>query len=305
MSRPHDGSDGKLMGAFVASASLQFTDLSPEERKAMLRRLLDEKIHGLCFSAYVGEQTPTDHVMLPENQVRERLSIIAPHCKWIRTFACTEGNELGASLAHEMGLQTLVGVWIDDDGQRNRLEIDAAIDLARQGHADRIAVGNEVLLRGEASVGEIVAMMDEVRKAVPGVPVGYVDAYFQFLHHPDLVAACDFLPINCYPFWEKCPLEQSVPYAAEMVRRVQDVAQGKQVFIAETGWPTEGPAEGPAEPGFDNMVLYALNLFDWAQTNEVELFWFSAFDEAWKVGAEGGAGACWGLWTADGRLKVA
>jgi exo-beta-1,3-glucanase (GH17 family) len=148
-------------------------------------------------------------------------------------------------------------------------------------------------------------MIDEVRTAAPGVPVGYVDAYFQFAQHPALVEACDFLPINCYPFWEKCPIEQAVPYAAEMVRRVQAVADGKPVIIAETGWPSEGPSEGAAEPGFDNMVLYALNLIEWAEESGVELFWFSAFDEAWKVGAEGGAGAYWGLWTADGRFKLA
>ncbi len=304
MSRPPEDSDGKLMGAFVAEASLKFTELSSDERKARLRKLLDEKIHGLCFSAYVEGQNPDDHVMLSDAQVRERLGIIAPHCRWIRTFASTEGNELAASIGRQLGLKTLVGAWIGSDAERNRVELDALVAHAREGHVDRIAVGNEVLLRGEASVEEIVSLVNEVQQAVPGVPVGYVDAYFQFVQHPALVEACDFLPINCYPFWEQCPIEYAIPYAAEMVRRVQAVAGGKDVIIAETGWPSEGPSEGAAEPGLDNMVLYALNLIEWADENQVELFWFSAFDEAWKVGAEGGAGAFWGLWTSDGRLKV-
>ncbi|MEN0065577.1 MAG: glycosyl hydrolase family 17 protein [Myxococcota bacterium] len=305
MSRPTDGSDGKLMGAFVAAARLKYADETPAQRAARLRQLLDDKIHGLCFSAYVEGQHPDDHVVLSDGQVRERLGVIAPHCRWIRTFACTEGNELAASLGKEMGLKTLVGAWVGDDPARNEEELEGVIRLARGGHVDRIAVGNEVLLRGEASVEQIVELMRRTREAVPGVPVGYVDAYFQFIQHPALVEACDFLPINCYPFWEKCPIDQAVPYAAEMVRRVQAVAQGKPVIIAETGWPSEGPAEGAAEPSLDNMILYALNLVEWSADNDVELFWFSAFDEAWKVGAEGGAGAYWGLWTSDGRLKVA
>ncbi|MEO0600431.1 MAG: glycosyl hydrolase family 17 protein, partial [Myxococcota bacterium] len=210
-----------------------------------------------------------------------------------------------APIGHELGLKTLVGAWIGEDDDRNRIELDALIELAKAGHVDRIAVGNEVLLRGEASVGDIVGMMNRVREAVPGIPVGYVDAYFQFAQHPALVDACDFLPINCYPFWESCPIEQAVPYAAEMVRRVKAVSKGKPVVIAETGWPSEGPAEGAAEPGFDNMVLYALNLIEWAEANSIPLYWFSAFDEAWKVGAEGGAGAFWGLWRADGSYKLA
>ena len=36
-----------------------------------------------------------------------------------------------------------------------------------------------------------------------------------------------------------------------------------------------------------------------------EVFWFAAFDEAWKVGAEGDVGAYWGLWDKDAKPKFA
>ena len=35
----------------------------------------------------------------------------------------------------------------------------------------------------------------------------------------------------------------------------------------------------------------------------IELFYFAAFDEAWKVGAEGDVGAYWGLWDKDAKPK--
>ena len=41
----------------------------------------------------------------------------------------------------------------------------------------------------------------------------------------------------------------------------------------------------------------------WAQREDIELFWFSAFDEGWKVGVEGDVGATWGLWDKDARPK--
>jgi exo-beta-1,3-glucanase (GH17 family) len=41
----------------------------------------------------------------------------------------------------------------------------------------------------------------------------------------------------------------------------------------------------------------------WAEDEGIEVFYFAAFDEAWKVGAEGDVGAYWGLWDKDGRLK--
>ncbi|MEO0326265.1 MAG: glycosyl hydrolase, partial [Myxococcota bacterium] len=69
------------------------------------------------------------------------------------------------------------------------------------------------------------------------------------------------------------------------------------------GWPTAGKAERGALPGSRAAALYALNLIPWAERAEVPLFWFSAFDEGWKVGAEGDAGACWGFWDKDAEPK--
>lgn len=287
----------KFAGAFHG------TELSSDEVKARLRELLQDGLHGLCFSAYAPGQSPTDHFQLSPEQVRQRLELIAPYTQWIRTFSCYEGNEHAPAMAHELGLKTLVGAWLDDDTARNEEEIQAVIEQARAGHADLVAVGNEVLLRGELALESIVAAIRRVREAAPGVPVAYVDAYFQFVEHPALVEACDFLPINCYPFWEKCRLEWSAGYVQEMVRRVESIAGGKKVIVAETGWPTRGTPEGEAEPGVDNAALYALNLIPWATAANVPLFWFSAFDEAWKVSDEGDCGAYWGFWDAEARPK--
>ncbi len=52
--------------------------------------------------------------MIEEAQIRERLAIIEPHVRWIRSFSCTEGHELIPAVAREKGLKTLVGVWLDD-----------------------------------------------------------------------------------------------------------------------------------------------------------------------------------------------
>ena len=41
----------------------------------------------------------------------------------------------------------------------------------------------------------------------------------------------------------------------------------------------------------------------WSQEEDVEIFYFSSFDESWKVGAEGDVGAYWGLWDKNEELK--
>ncbi len=306
MSGPQPHAPGKIMDLGLDPQDLLATlDLAGPELLARLRALLARGIHGMCFSAYVADQSPAARSVLSEEQVRERLDRIAPHTGWIRTFSCTEGNQHAARIAHDLGLKTLVGAWVGDDPARNEEELEAIIEVGRQGHADLLAVGNEVLLRDELPEEQLVAMIRRVREAVPDVPVGYVDAYFLFSQRPSLVEACDFLPINCYPFWEKCPLAHSLGYVREMVAQVQAVAGGKPVIIAETGWPTAGPPEGDAVPGLDNAARYALALIPWAEQQGTPLFWFSAYDEAWKVGAEGDCGAFWGFWDAAGELKIA
>ena len=78
---------------------------------------------------------------------------------------------------------------------------------------------------------------------------------------------------------------------------------GKRVIITETGWPSSGDALGDAQPGYENALKYFINAQSWSQQEGIEMFYFSAFDEGWKVGAEGSVGAFWGLWDANEQLK--
>lgn len=280
----------------IGVASVPYAD-----KVAMLNEILADKMHGLSFSPYMRGQGPGVHIT--EEQIRERLAIIRPHVHWIRSFSCREGSEAIPRIAHESGLRTMVGASISDDMEKNEIELANAIEVARAGHADILAVGNEVLLRGELTEDELIAYIRRAKEAVPDVTVGYVDAYFQFEDHPRVTEACDVLLINCYPFWEGCAADYSLLYMKEMYRRAQAAANGKKVIISETGWPNIGSPEGDAVPSVDNALQYFINTCRWAEEEGVEIFYFSSFDESWKTGDEGDVGAYWGLWDEDGKLK--
>ena len=142
---------------------------------------------------------------LSRDQIERRMAIIAPHFKWIRAFSVTEGNELIPLVAKEMGLNTLVGAWLGADSAKNREEIDTLAALAHEGVVDVAAVGNEVLYRDELSEDELLDYMADARARLPAsVPMGYVDAYYEFEDRPRVTDACDVILSNCYPFWEGC-----------------------------------------------------------------------------------------------------
>lgn len=285
----------------MSLAGLDTSGLSADDLRALVRQILDAGIHGLCFSPYVEGQGPGDPVEEP--QIRERLGIIRPVTRWIRSFSCTDGNELIPAVARSLGLKTLVGVWLGEDGEQNEAELANAIRLARDGQVDILGVGNEVLLRGDLVEDELIEFIHRARAALPGIPVGYVDAYFKFVDHPRVTAACDVILANCYPFWEGCPAEHALLYMKEMFRRAQRAAPGKRVIVSETGWPDTGSPTGGAVPSFENAVRYFVNTCRWADEDGVEVFYFSGFDEAWKVATEGDVGAYWGLWDKGGRPK--
>jgi exo-beta-1,3-glucanase (GH17 family) len=258
-------------------------------------------MHGLCFSPYEEGQKPGDQ--LTEKQIRRRMKIIKPYTKWIRSFSCTDGNEAIPRIAKEYGIKTLVGAWLGDDDDINKREIAGLIRLANEGYVDIAAVGNEVMYRGDLTEDELLDFMHQVKDAIPDVPVGYVDAYYEFSQRPRITEACDVILANCYPYWEGCSIEYSLIYMKQMYNQAVSAANGKKVIISETGWPNLGTSFKGSHPSFENALKYFINSQVWSKEDDIEMFYFSSFDESWKVGAEGDVGAYWGLWDKNEKLK--
>lgn len=267
----------------------------------VFKRVLNDGMHGIGFSPYEEGQEPGDQ--LTEKQIRRRLKIIKPYTKWVRSFSCTEGNELIPVIARELGMKTLVGAWLGDDPEINKKEIAGLKKLANAGHVDIAAVGNEVMYRGDLSEEELLAFIYDVKKEITDIPVGYVDAYYEFTKRPKITEACDVILANCYPYWEGCSNEYSLIYMKDMYNQAVKAANGKKVIISETGWPSEGEGLDGALPSTKNAMKYFINTQKWSKEDAIDVFYFSSFDESWKVGDEGDVGAYWGIWDKDEKPK--
>ena len=285
----------------LSLAGISYEGATAESLRNLFRKVLNTGMHGLGFSAYEEGQKPGE--IITEKQIRRRLEIIQPYTKWVRSFSCTEGNELIPKIAKELGMNTLVGAWLGDDDKINQQEVENLIKVSKEGYVDIAAVGNEVMLRGDLTEDELIAFINRVKQAIPGIPVGYVDAYFEFEVKPRITAVCDVVLANCYPYWEGCHIDYSLLYMKEMYNKAMRAANGKPVIISETGWPSQGTNFGAAMPSDENFMKYFINTQKWSAEDGIEIFYFSSFDESWKVGAEGDVGAYWGLWDKDEKLK--
>lgn len=280
---------------------IDFSNKSKAEIKEIFMQSLNKGMHGLCFSPYLEGQNIGDQ--LSEEQIRTRMDVIQPYTKWVRSFSCTEGNEFIPKVAREKGLKTMVGAWIGNDKERNEEEINELIKLAKKGYVDIAVVGNEVLLRNDITEQELLQYIMRVKEALPNIPVGYVDAYYQFYERPSIVEATDIIMANCYPFWEGSNIDEASLYLKQMYAVAKIAAKGKPVIIAETGWPNKGENTKDASPSEENAMKYFANVNEWANKEAVQMYYFSSFDESWKVHHEGDVGARWGIWDKNGNLK--
>ena len=260
-------------------------------------------LFGLDFSPYLEGQDPNLGTVVPEAQLRERMRIVQPHTRWIRTFGSSNGLEKSAAIAHQLGLKIAMGAWIGPDPSANEREIATVIAAGQRGEADLLIVGSEVLLRQDLSEAELLDYLNRVKQQVPGRPVAYADVYSEWLKRPALIEASDLLLVNHYPYWEGVRIDDALATLHCQHQRVVAAARGKPIIVSETGWPSAGNAIGAAVPSPDNAAFYFLNFVSWARAHAVDYFYFEAFDEPWKAAHEGPQGAHWGVWDKNGALK--
>ena len=262
------------------------------------------KLHGLNFSPYREGQDPTLRVPVSEQQLTERMRIIAPYTNWIRTFGSLDGLENAGRIAHDLGLKAAIGAWLDEDTTTNNQEIANLISAARSGHVEIAIVGNEVLLSGSLSESQLLDYIGQVRAAIPQtIPVTTVEVCEALLDHPTVISAVDVVFVNQYSYWEGVGLDCAVAALHSCYERLVAASGGKAVVVSETGWPSCGDQIGDAVPSLENAGRYFTTVVSWARANDVSYFYFEAFDESWKAQFEGPQGACWGIWDAEGHLK--
>lgn len=252
--------------------SFDFSEIPSKKITELWNETLQNGMHGICYSMYEDGQKPED--TFTAEQVNRRIQILKPYSKWVRSFSCIEGNEFIPKIAHENGMQTLVGAWLSDDLEKNEKEIEALIQLAKEGCVNIVAVGNEVMYRGDLTEEQLVDYINRVKLALPNIPVGYVDAYYEFSHRPRITEVCDLILTNCYPYWEGCPIENALNHMVSMFNSAKDAGQRKRVIITETGWPSQGGSLKGAVATDENVKKYFIETVSWCKENDVEIFYF-------------------------------
>ena len=264
------------------------------------------KLNSVSFAPYRDGQSPFDGRFPTAAQVEADIALLAGHVRAIRTYAAIEGKYDVAALAQKHGLKLWQGIWLGGDRAQNAREIARAIELAHRypDTIERVVVGNEVLLRRDLPVDELIADIDQVRAAVKQ-PVTYADVWEFWQQFPQVARHVDIVTIHLLPYWEDHPtaIGGAIAHVRATWKRMAALFPGKPIAVGETGWPSRGRWRADAAPGVVNQAKFIRGFVAMARTEGIDYNLIEAFDQGWKYRSEGTVGANWGLWTADRQPK--
>ena len=264
------------------------------------------KLASVSFAPYRAGQSPLTGVFPSAAEVAADLALLAPRVLAVRTYAANEGAYDIAALAQAQGLKLWQGVWLGTDRAQNEREIDRAIAAANRYPETvvRVVVGNEVLLRRDLPVTELIAAIDRVRRAVRQ-PVTYADVWEFWEKFPELVEHVDQITVHILPYWEDVPvdIDRAFLHVEGVYARLVSLFPGKPIVIGEAGWPSRGRWRADAVPSRRNQTEFIRRFIVSATQRSIDYNLIEAFDQGWKYRNEGVVGANWGLWTQDRRVK--
>ena len=268
--------------------------------------MADTRFNSVSFAPFRAGQSPLTGHFPTAQQAEADVALLAPRVRALRTYASLEGDYDVAALAQRHGLKLWQGIWLGSDRAQNAREIAQAIAQAHRypDTIERVVVGNEVLLRRDLPVGELIAAIDQVRAAVKQ-PVTYADVWEFWRQFPEVAPHVDIVTIHLLPYWEDQPtgIDHAVEHVREVHHQMAALFPGKPIAIGETGWPSRGRWRDDAAPSVVNQAIFLRRFIALAKAEGFDYNLIEAFDQIWKYASEGTVGANWGLWTADRAAK--
>jgi exo-beta-1,3-glucanase (GH17 family)/cellulose synthase/poly-beta-1,6-N-acetylglucosamine synthase-like glycosyltransferase len=261
-----------------------------------------DTLQGIAFSPYHAHQDGVYGPMPSIEEIDADLALLSGKTHAIRTYT-TEGvfSEI-PRLAASHKLNVTVGAWLDQDLEQNEQEISRAIGLAQLRNVVRVIVGNEVLLRDEISVDDLIAYLDYARENIAR-PVSTAEIWSNWMKYPELAEHVDFIAVHILPYWEGIDIADAVGFVAERVAQLQSRFPDKPIVIAEVGWPSEGRTRYDAVASLANEATFLRRFFEVAKDKEYVYYVMEAFDQPWKRYVEGEVGAYWGIYDVKRQAK--
>ena len=262
-------------------------------------------IKGFSYNGYRHGKNPNGGPHPTAQEVDEDFALLRMRTDSIRTYGIVDLPDM-LPLAGKHDFQVTAGIWIDDNDERNRREIEKLVEAANSmRQVERLIVGNEYIWRGgDRAFARTVAYLDEIRGRT-NKPVSTAEQWHVWEAYPELANHVDFITVHIFPYHNGVPIDQAVREVFARYHAMVKLFPGKKVVIGEIGWPSLGPRQGAAVTSPENQARFVRAFLADPETPTLDYFLMEAFDQPWKVSSavEGWAGPHWGMYYADRDRK--
>lgn len=296
-----------LLALIVAAAAL-YEFWAVQGRAVVLPEIASSthKLQCVSYSPFGKDQSPLgESFVIRAEQMDADLALLAKYFSCVRTYSMTGLDELPV-YAQKHGLKVMLGAWVGPDVKSTRMEIEQLVATANRYPevVQSVVVGNEALLRKDISGNRLAELITEVKGRVQQ-PVTYADVWEFWLKNPQVAPAVDFITIHLLPYWEDQPtgIDRALDHVADVREDFGRLFSPKDIFIGETGWPSEGRQRETAVTGRVNQAKFIRGFVAMAEHNGWNYNLIEAFDQPWKRINEGAVGGYWGLFDADRQDK--
>jgi exo-beta-1,3-glucanase (GH17 family) len=282
-------------------------NINSEEIKKLLN---NENLHrvfpGMDYTPINTQYPDCMHNPPSQNNVTRDVAVLSQLTNKIRLYG-TDCNQTEMvlhaikQLEMEKDLKIWLGVWQDKNETTNARQLEQMWDVLDEygdSQFEGLIVANEILFREEMTITELGTLLEDVRKNLTDrnldLPVATSDLGDDWTQA--LATASDYVMANIHPFFAGVAADEAAAWTMSFWENNNGPLfkpEAKLNIISETGWPSGGgkncggSTSNDCSPG-SVAGIDELNRFmeDWvcpALKNGTQYFWFSAFDEPWKI----------------------
>lgn len=262
-------------------------------------------IQGFSFAPMRMHHDPTKGKLPSAEEIEEDLVLLKGKTHAVRTYSVEKTLALIPQLALKHGLNVALGGWIDERLDKNLVEIENLILIADSNRKNvvRLFVGNEVILRNDIPIEQLIKYLDHVRSEV-AIPVSTAEPWHIWIKHPELVKHVDYIAVHMLPYWEGLEFGSAVDYIDQRFNELKQLYPDKPIVIAEVGWPSNGRTNKGSVASEAAQATFLRRFLQRAEQKNYTYYIMEAFDQPWKQQAsEGAVGAYWGVYNSDREAK--